>query len=621
MSSTSGWVMPIFSKDSKWDVWKAQLEVYIAARALTSKKSKALALLQCLSPEIFEQVIDWVSPDQPHETDYDVLMALLKSKFSSKPNLVALRVKFLNEKQELGQATQEYFGKMTQLVGKCDIKSMSADDFAVLVILKGISNDELRQYLMMPTHDISTAEKVQELALSYEQSKQAALDIKNETKPKTFSLNQLDKKRKVSKCLFCGGNYHEKSQCRAKDVFCNNCNRKGHFAKVCRTGKKQNKDQTAKFYLDPNKRKQQMQMDIDLPSNDETDYGNGYSNLLSLSAKSDSYVPPVILESKVNGITVHFQHDSGAVCTVVNEQVWEDLGKPRLKPANMNLRSYNSNIPVLGQCKVNAKFDEKEKEANLIIVKTGASLLGRNWIKLFNIRVEDRLHGSCNQILSDSANNLSAILDKYSEVFSEKLGRCKIKAKLKLKEDAVPKFFKPRNLPYALRDSVAKQLEEREAAGILTHVEHSKWATPIVPILKPNGDVRICGDYKSTINPVMEVDEHPLPRIEDMFHELNGCTVFCKLDLRDAYHQIELEEESRELTTINTHKGLFQYNVLPFGAASAVAIFQKKMEKTVNGIPKVVVFLDDLTVGGKGEKECLERLEQVLQRIMEYGWT
>uniref|UniRef100_A0A914P660 RNA-directed DNA polymerase n=1 Tax=Panagrolaimus davidi TaxID=227884 RepID=A0A914P660_9BILA len=619
MSSTSGWTMPMFSKESKWEVWKAQLEVYIAARALTSKKSKALALLQCLNPDIFEQVIDWVAPDQPHEKDYDVLINLLQSKFSSKPNLLALRVKFLNEKQEAGQATQEYFGKLTQLVGKCDIKNMSAEDFAVLVILKGISNDELRQYLMMPTHDISTAEKVQQLALSFEQSKQAALDIKNECKPKTFSLNQLDKKRKVSKCYRCGGNYHEFSQCPAKDSVCHNCNKKGHFEKVCRSAKKPQKDQTAKFHRDSSKRKQQYQVDIS--ANDEagyaTAYGNDIPSLLALSAKSDDYTPPIILESYINDVKVLFQHDSGAVCTVVNEKVWQDIGKPLLQPASMNLRSYNSNIPLLGQCKVKVKFEAEEKEAWLVIVKNGASLLGRNWIKLFDIRIEDELHGSCNQI--QFASKLSAILDKYSEVFSKELGTCTIKAKLKLKEGAVPKFFKARNLPYALRDPVAKQLEEREAAGILTHVDHSEWATPIVPILKSNGDVRICGDYKSTLNPVLDVDEHPLPRIEDMFHELNGCTHFCKLDLRDAYHQIELEEESRELTTINTHKGLFRYNRLPFGTASAVAIFQKIMEKVVNGISKVVVFLDDGTIGGKGEQECLERLEQVLQRMVEHG--
>ena len=89
--------------------------------------------------------------------------------------------------------------------------------------------------------------------------------------------------------------------------------------------------------------------------------------------------------------------------------------------------------------------------------------------------------------------------------------------------------------------------------------------------------VRICGDYKVTVNPILQVDQYPVPKAEDLFASLAGGQKFTKLDLSHAYQQVLLEEDSRQFVTINTHKGLYQYNRLPFGIASALTIFQQTM--------------------------------------------
>ena len=99
---------------------------------------------------------------------------------------------------------------------------------------------------------------------------------------------------------------------------------------------------------------------------------------------------------------------------------------------------------------------------------------------------------------------------------------------------------------------------------------------PIVPVPKKDGTVRVCGDYKVTVNPSLDVDQYPLPKPEDLFATLANGKSFSKLDLSQAYQQMVLEEEkSAECLTVNTHLGLYQLTRLPFGVASAPAMFQR----------------------------------------------
>jgi len=110
-------------------------------------------------------------------------------------------------------------------------------------------------------------------------------------------------------------------------------------------------------------------------------------------------------------------------------------------------------------------------------------------------------------------------------------------AKLHLKENSQPVFVRARAIPYAMRDKVEHELDSLEKEGVLTKTSSSDWATPIVPILKKNNQVRICGDYKFTVNPALKVDRYPLPKPQDIFATLAGGQKFTKIDLRQAYLQ------------------------------------------------------------------------------------
>ena len=174
-------------------------------------------------------------------------------------------------------------------------------------------------------------------------------------------------------------------------------------------------------------------------------------------------------------------------------------------------------------------------------------------------------------------------------------------------------------MAHSLKDEVAQEFHRQQELGVITPVTHSEWAAPIVPILKGDGSIRLCGDYEVTVNPVLNVDTYPLPRIEDLFAALSGGKVFSKLDLKHAYLQVPLDEDSKKYTTINTSKGLFPYERLPFGIASAPSLFQRIMENLLSDIPQVSVYLDDILVTGKDHADHLYHLHLVLQRLESAG--
>lgn len=162
------------------------------------------------------------------------------------------------------------------------------------------------------------------------------------------------------------------------------------------------------------------------------------------------------------------------------------------------------------------------------------------------------------------------------------------------------------------------ELDRLVSLGVLSLVKHSEWATPIVPVLKKDGNVRICGGFEAALNPACAVEQYPLPVIQDIFARLNGGESFSTLDLRDACSQVPLDEAARKLCVINTHRGFFCYNRLPFLIASVPAIFQRKMDMILAGLPGVQAYIDDVLLSEKKDDNG-ERLKSVLERFREHG--
>ena len=273
--------------------------------------------------------------------------------------------------------------------------------------------------------------------------------------------------------------------------------------------------------------------------------------------------------------------DTGASVSIMSEAVYHKLWPGRsLSTSPIRLQTYSKELmAVVGGTEVQVVYEGWTAKGE------GPTLLGRNWLSKI------RLNWS--QIHYTSSQGLQDLFGKYGEIFQEGLGTFKdCEATIEVDPDAVPQFCKARTLPYSMRQQVEDELDRLVAEGTLEPVDYSDWAAPIVAVLKSDRkSVRICGDFRITVNPVSKLNRYPIPKAEDLFATLERGKPFTKLDLSQAYQQLKLDEGSRKYVVINTHKGLFRYTRLPYGISSAPGIFQKAMEGLLQGIPHVTVYI------------------------------
>eukprot|EP00731_Ephydatia_muelleri_P006003 Em0003g251a len=343
---------------------------------------------------------------------------------------------------------------------------------------------------------------------------------------------------------------------------------------------------------------------------------------VSVFAVGTPQVRPIVVKIAVNGTTIEMEVDTEAAVSLVSERTWKQIrGQVKLRKADVVLRAYNHmRLKVLGEAELQVQYGGRRYELLLRVVKEdGPSLIGRDWLQQIKLDWSAMCHWISP---SQSDQMVKTLMRKYADVFKAELGTMKgVKAKLVLKAGVVPRFIRPRPIPFALKEAVEQEIRHLEEQGILRRITHSSWAAPIVVVPKKDGRVRLCGDYKMTINQYLEVDRYPLPKPNDLFATLAGGQKFSKIDLSRAYQQLVLEEESCELVVINTHIGLFSYTRLPFGVASAPALFQRAMDSILQGIAGVICYIDDILVTGKDDAQHLQALEQVLSRLQEAGLT
>lgn len=409
-----------------------------------------------------------------------------------------------------------------------------------------------------------------------------------------------------STCVGCGGSPHDrKKECRAWGRECHKCHKKNHFSKVCILGQNTN-------FLKESSEDSMSQTDEITDSGDITE--GTYNLSLFHTASQVRQVNPYMCTVEMEGIPMSMEIDTGASSTIVSEKQWKKLTAlaPHLVLNDDNLpklRTYAGEfIKPLGKTTAQVSHGGQQKWLPILVVPgTGPNLLGRDWLAVLKLN-----WATVNQVNKDD------FLRPYQAVFQEGLGTLKgVTAKFYIDDTVKPMYVKACTVPLALRAKVEEELDRLQQTGVIRPVEFAEWAAPIVPVLKSTGEVRICGDYKVTINRAVKVDKYP--NINDIYAKLSGGQLYSKLDLSHAYQQVVLDKDSQRLTTINTSKGLFVYERLPFGVSSSPGIFQRIMEQLLQNIPMTAVYLDDVLVTGRTAEEHDRNLEMVLTRLQDAG--
>nr|GFB19275.1 putative reverse transcriptase domain-containing protein [Tanacetum cinerariifolium] len=217
------------------------------------------------------------------------------------------------------------------------------------------------------------------------------------------------------------------------------------------------------------------------------------------------------------------------------------------------------------------------------------------------------------------------IVQNFLEVFPEDLSGLPLTRPVELQIDLVPSAAPVpgaapvarapyRLAPFGMKD-LSNQLKELSGKGVI-RPSSSPWRAPVLFVKKKDGSFRMCIDYRE-LNKLTIKNRYPLPRIDDLFDQLQGSSVYSKIDMRSGYHQLRVREEDVPKTTFRTRYGRFEFQVIPFGLTNAPAVFMDLINQVCKPyLDKfMIVFIDDILIYSKDEKEHEEHLKAIIELL------
>ena len=604
---THGTVGPYDSAEEEWETYVERVEIYLDANKITDAGQKRDVLLSVCGAKTHHILRDLLAPEKPKSCSYVDIVKRLADHFNPKQGVAVKRYQFNSRSRQPGESISKYVAELRHLAIGCEFGDSLSEMLRDRLVC-GI-NDPRMQRRLLSESDLHF-DKALKTALAMEMADRDAEQLRDgataitsraEVPVNKAGLGNHKRSGKNNGCYRCGGK-HLASSCRHKNTVCYQCNKKGHLSRVCRSKQTQPASHTS------------------TPNTNSLEEGQEQvgDELHTMFPVRSMKHPPIYATVRLNQVPVVMEVDTGATLSVISEKMYHQLWKsnaPQIVQSKVKLRTYTGDeIPVIGALNVQVSHAGQQKQLQLVVTEgNGPALLGRNWLEVLQINWKGVYQ------VRDTAE-LEAVLAAHDSVFKSELGTITCtKAQLHMDPNVPPSFHRPRPIPYAVKDKVEAELERLEREGILKPRQFSQWASPIVAVTKKDGSVRICGDYKVSVNKAMACDVHPIPRSEDIFAAMAGGVTFSKLDLSHAYLQLQLEESAKDYVVINTHKGLFEYTRMPFGITAAPAIFQRTMDNILQGLKHVCVYIDDILITGESEEEHLRTLKEVLNRLEKAG--
>lgn len=579
------------SLGSRWEKWKRGLQIYLLAANIDSGIKKRATLLHTgglALQDIYYNIPGAdVGPldDEGKEVDvYQVAIQKLDEYFAPKQSFVYERHLFRLLKQEEGEKFDKFLIKLRKQSSKCQFPN---DNNLIDQVTEKCRSPELRKKILM-LGDAVTIEKIIVEANTLEMVERQLHEFQRPAQ--NIGVNKIDiKVNKLDKlqadCTRCGSKRHkaDNSSCPAREKICIKCGFKGHFQKQCRTRAQKRKREHGKI---PEKSAPNAKI---LKTNTEIDY------IFHIDADDT-------INCQIGGVEVPLLIDSGSKCNILTDRTWSHLKTLAVQVSNQQkstdrvFMAYGSRNPlnVLGSFEANVTAGSEEHKATFYVIKDGTrDLLGKETAIMLNVLK-----------MGVSVNSISeGPFPKFKD----------IQLKIAVNETVTPIIQPYRRIPIPLENKINSKIDELVAKDIIEPVDKpASWVSPIVPILKSNGEIRICVDMRCANKAIIR-ENHPLPTMAQLIPKFRKASLFSKLDIREAFHQVEISEDSRDITTFITGKGLFRYKRLMFGISCAPEHFQKILERILLPCEGVVNFIDDIIVFGSNENEHNTRLKNVLK--------
>ena len=499
-------------KREDWIYFKRLFQNYISI--VGAEESAKLPLLQNALGRDGLSIFDGL----PGKKDtYDQGLVCLDTYFSGSSSILLNRKRFFQAHQGPGETIAEYAGRLRRLSSDCAFKDPSEMLRDVFII--GIRNDHLAERLLTQDAATFTFEKA---VIKAETVERATLDrsqmitstdfptvLKVDRSSEALSSKSLSERTRGVFCHRCGipGQKAGHSHCKARDADCRKCGSRGHFAKVCRTKFPQSRR---------NHQANQVQQEPELcvPA-DHTVYTVSIDNHVSLCINDKICKCIADTGASINIIPLH-------LCPVQCEK----------SVRNISLRTYGGHsLNVVGHVMLQVSYKNISVYAKFAVVDVKDE---------YPLLCADL----CNQlgILSEMTQNVNSVSNGMNEFecLFDGVGKVKdVKCELKVSDDAIPKATPARRLTPHLLSKVQDQLELMQKEGIIKPAECIEWLSPIVPVIKKTGEVRICVDFRY-LNQFVVRSPYQIPTFEDIFSKLTNARYFSQLDAKSGYHQLEM---------------------------------------------------------------------------------